>query len=234
ASRQSRLILWYRSLKSETRLLRIEQHPHRDGIGDPARYGADEYLDAELYPGIVGVHLLRDCSCGLGAIDRRGGRIADRVLRRYIAVGLGSVSVVPRKLGQKREVNDLVHCGNERERHAVHDLVGNAAQVLLVCLGENHLPEPGPIRSHHLLLDTTDLQNFSAERHLTGERNVTTDWAPAQYARDRQRDRRAGAGSVLWNCASGKVNVQIDFLELDVLNTQCMRARSNVGIRSID
>ena len=131
-------------------------------------------------------------------------------------------------------MNDLVHRRHERERHALDHLVGNPAQIFLVRLGQDHLTQAGAVSSHHFLFDPADLQHFPAQCHLARQRQVTTHRATTENAGNRQRYSSASARSVLWNRTRREVNMEVDFLELGVVDAKGVRARANVGIRSIN
>ena len=75
------------------------------------------------------------------------------------------------------------------KRHRVAHFVGDVAKVLLVRFGHDHEPKPGAVRREHFFLHAADLENLSAQRDFAREREIATHGAPAEHARDRERDR---------------------------------------------
>src|SRR3990170_893922 len=204
--RQPGLIFWYRSLKAEARLPWIEEHPDGDGVGHSPGNCPDRYLDAELDPPAGDGHLLDECAFRDRPVDRSARRVGEGALRGHIAVRLGGVGDRARSPRQEREVDDVVHRRDESERHAGHDLFRDSAQVLLVGLRENDLPQSSAVGGHHFLLYSSDLENSASQRHLAGESDVAPDGTSAQHTRNRQRDRRAGARPIFWYSTSGEMH----------------------------
>src|SRR5579864_2597942 len=89
------------------------------------------------------------------------------------------------------------------------------------------------MRRQYFLLQPADRQYPSANRDLTGHREVTADWNVCQRTTDTRCNRNASRGSVLRNGALRNMHVNIQVPVEVALQAQKMRSRPDVAHRGM-
>jgi hypothetical protein len=92
----------------------------------------------------------------------------------------------------QRFTQNLVDRIDQHELHLAPEVSGDVVEVRLIAGGQKHAPDPGPVRTEHLLLDAADRQHASAQRDLAGHRNVIARRASGEDRSHRRQYRHAG------------------------------------------
>ena len=96
--------------------------------------------------------------------------------------------------------------------HLVLDLVRDVRKILSVLLWKDDLLDARSMGSQHLLLDAAHRQDRTAQRDLTGHRQLIIDGNAGEQGDDGGQHGDAGRRAILGNGARGHMNVDIDLL----------------------